>query len=276
MALKINVTWPRHLPQICIPIDCSDLESISRKAVKSGDHIVIDGAFGHGNRVCDDDRYRIDNQSSDPLKCCERGAAYEQTLVILLESPHKDEYLFNCIDRPIAPAIGETGENIRKYFMSVIRSCCHIHSHLVQKTRVILANPIQFQCSLVSVINSDAESDAWKETRDAVWKGLWSRQAIQNEFRERLERYHPDFIINACTHDLGCNYKCLDEDSECRVRQIHNFLAENLPYAYIYATAHPASAHWKRKKKKKDFLRLVQERRQIRPGASTGTDGGQG
>ena len=154
---------------------------------------MIDGAFGQVNRVCDDDRYRINCQSNSPLEYCERGTAYGQTLVILLESPHKDEYLGNRIDRPIAPALGTTGRNIRDHLMSIIRKCHHIHSRLCPNTRVILVNPIQFQCSLISVITSDAETYSWKKTRDAVWKALWDYKDIRNEFKGRLERYHPDF-----------------------------------------------------------------------------------
>ena len=290
MALKINVTWPRHLPQICIPFDCSDLESISRKATKSGDDIVIDGAFGQGNRVCDDDRYRIDRRSNDPLECCERDAAFEQTLVIVLESPHKAEYLGNRIDRPIAPAVGRTGHNIRNHLMDVIRSCSHIHCRLVQETRVILANPIPFQTSLASTIrvrrqsgeSKSGESKSEKRKReererkkrenrirDAVWKALWYRQAIRNGFKERLKGYGPKLIINACTHDEGCeDKKCLNDLLEqpasepirprwCKKRTIYNFLARNFPDAHIYATSHPASPNWKKKEKKKGFLKLV-------------------
>ena len=272
MALKINVTWPRHLPQVCIPIDCRNMRPIF-KATKSGDHIVIDGAFGCGNRVCDDDRYRISGESQGPLKCCQPYAPFDRTLVILLESPHKDEYGNDCIDCPKKPAQGTTGNNVRDHLMNVIRSCRHIHSCLGQETRVILANPIQFQCSLVSVINSGAESDAWKKTRDAVWKALWDIQAIQDEFRVRLDGYDPDFIINACTHDLECNPDCLDIYPECRKRKVHDFLVGNFPDAHIYAAAvHPVTWHIEDRR----GLRLVQERRPNQPGTSTGTNGGQG
>ena len=242
MVLYINVTWPCDLGQIRIPIDCFDMEAVSNKASRSGNHIVIDGAFGQGNRVCDDDRYRIDRQKNGPLERCQPGTGYGKTLVILLESPHRDEYSGNCIDRPIKPAMGTAGRNIRNHLINVVHSCPHLKNRLDPNTRVIIANPIQFQCSLVSVITSGD----WKKIRDAVWKALWNRQEIQNEFRKRLKGYNPNFIINACTHDLGC-YTCLDQDKECRKKKIHDFLVENFPCAHIYAAAHPSSRHWKGK-----------------------------
>ena len=240
MALKINVTWPERLPQVCIPIDCDDMEPTSEKATKEGAHITIDGAFGQGNRVCDHDRYRISRESQSPLECCRPCATYDYTLVILLESPHRDEYLNNCIDQPQAPALGSTGRNVRKHLMDVVNSCCHIRNRLDKVTRVILANPIQFQCSLVWVIESN-RSNRWKEVRDAVWKALWNQQAIRNECRERLKRHNPNFIINACTHDLECKPRCLNGDQECRKRKVHDFLVENFPCAHIYAASHPST-----------------------------------
>ena len=286
MALKINVTWPRHLPQVCISIDCRDLEPISRKATRSGNHIVIDGAFGQGNRVCDDDRYRIDRQSNSPLECCDCLTAYEQTLVILLESPHKDEYFANCIDRPIAPALGTTGHNVQDYLMEVIHGCPDICQRLGQETtRIIIANPIQFQTSLAAIIRvprQRGESNEEKKERekrekkirDAVWKALWDLPAIRDEFRGRLERYHPDFIINACTHDLECTsyYRAQHDNKckmQCRKRKIRDFLKQKFPCAHIYAAAvHPVS--WNDESRR--GLDLIQERRRNRPGTSTVTN----
>ena len=293
MALKINVTWPTNLGQVCVPIDCRDMQLISSKATRSGDHTVINGAFGWGNRVCDDDRYRIGSQSNSPLVCCQRNAAHRQTLVILLESPHKDEYFANCIDRPIAPALGTTGHNVQDYLMEVIHSCPDICQRLGQETtRVIIANPIQFQTSLAAIIRVPRQrgerneekrkrekrerEKREKKIRDAVWKALWDLPAIRDEFRGRLERYHPDFIINACTHDLECTnaYRkrhCNECKMQCRKRKIYDFLVENFPCAHIYAAAvHPVSWYDENRR----GLELVQQRRPNQPGTSTGTNGG--
>lgn len=249
MALKINVTWPEHLEQICIQMDCSKMEPISEKADKDDADITVDGAFGPGNRVYDDDRYRIGRGSEGPLECCGSGtdvegpgADVEQTLVFLLESPHEHEYAARCIDRPLAPALGTTGRNIRDRLMCVIRGCNHIHSRLHRdvKVRVIIANPIQFQCSLVSVIQKVEKQ--WQMIRNHVWKALWSKLEIQNECKERLEEYRPDFIINACT--------------SCGKEEIRDFLKTPgyFPNAHIYEVAHPSSWHFNEQNQKLRFI----------------------
>lgn len=247
MALKINITWPRHLPQICIPIDCSDIEIASRTATRLDEHILIDSAFNEHNRVRDDDRYRIDSQCSGPLKYSERNAPYRQTLVIVLESPDKDEFLGNCIDRPIAPAVGATGRNIRCRLMDVINTCDHIQECLHQETRVILANPIQFQTSLVSILRiTSNDKDKRAKLRDAVWNAIWSYEEIRCEFKKRLKGYSPDLLINACTHDVGCNSKVCPLNGECKKDKVREFLTSNFAHAHIYEATHPCTWHSKK------------------------------
>lgn len=266
MALKIDVTWPSDLGQVCIPINCEDVETISRKATKCGDSILIKGAFGESNRVCDDDRYRIHRLSISPLECCTRLETYTKTMVIVLESPHKDEYFSNFIDRPIAPALGKTGHNIQDHLMDVIHSCPELCWRLGREvTRVIIANPIQYQASLAALIRtrrkdmeSKKESNRRKKQdeaiRDAVWKELWCRRKIRDEFNERLDRYGPDFIINACTHDLKCTSEYRGRHSgecrmHCRKQRIRCFLRRKFTCARIYvAEAHPVNWHNKKRR----------------------------
>jgi len=257
-GLTINVTWPEDL-HFCVPTDCSDMRIISeRKAARNGSHIEIDGAFGRINRVCDDDIYRINCRSRSPLECCQPGAPHEQTLVILLESPHKCEYRLNCIDRPIAPAQGTTGRNIRDHLVQIVHDCQYIRDDLVRETRVMLANPIQFQTSLASIIRIPRNRE--KMIRDAVWSRLWGYDQIREEFKSRLDCYRPDFIINACTHDVGCNSRRCDANEECKKRKINNFIVENFPCAHIYSAAHPSSKHWQKR-----GLQLVRTRRRLTP-----------
>lgn len=213
IELEINLTWPDSLPLSTTidGIDPGDVKIISpSKATWAGNRLTIDHAFGHGNRVCDDDRHRITRRDTGPLECCDPHiprAPFERTLVIVMESPHKHEYQLDCIDRPIGPAQGQTGRNIRDHFMSVLGSFPRILDHLDQQTRVIVANPIQFQTSLAAVVEVGKK---WRKIRDAVWDELWCLQAIRKDFEDRLRRYSPHFVINACTVGRGRRAKIED------------------------------------------------------------------
>lgn len=230
MQLEIRMTWPacRPIPISFGHIDCSQVKVISHsKATKTGDRITIDHAFGISNRVSDDDRYRITWDSPSPLDCCPPCGPrerFERTLVIVMESPHRDEYRNDCIDLPIGPAQGKTGHNIRDHLMSVLHSCQGVHNYLDQQTRVILANPIQFQTSLAAMIQPPGGSMRF---RNATWGKIWKLTEIQDEFKFRLRSYRPDVVVNACTDKLK--------------ERIGIFLDQNFPCVQVYEAKHPAA-----------------------------------
>lgn len=233
MTLTLNMTWPVQ-QSVLVQVDCTEVRITPQgqghvtRAIDNDSDIDINDAFGNGNRVHDVDRYRIrcrdgilrlDPHSGNGQDLVEgsnyqdirpQGNFIQDTLIVILESPHKDEYRNNCIDRPIAPAqnnrndreIIGAGIGIQNYLLDVINLCPNLRCSLsVRETRVILCNPIQFQTSLVAVICSPE----WRKIRDKVWRTLWNVPQIKEEFRMRLTSYNPNYIINACTSKLQKN-----------------------------------------------------------------------
>ena len=121
----------------------------------------------------------------------------KKTIVIILESPHRNEFLEDFI----GPALGKTGEKLDEYLEKRLNEKL---SELSKKTagklngeyRVILCNAIQYQASL----GLDTEY-----LRDRVWLNLWLKRKLRNNFIERLKSYNPDIIFNLCT--LGSHLK---------------------------------------------------------------------
>ena len=107
----------------------------------------------------------------------------EKIILIVLESPHKNE--FKGIDGHIAPAIGKTGKYLNDYFNNIIKDKLGDG-----KYKVILSNAIQYQCSLG--VNTNI-------FRDRIWIKLWLMEDFDKYFIKRLEKYKPDAIINLCT-----------------------------------------------------------------------------
>lgn len=119
-------------------------------------------------------------------------------IIILLESPYKDEYdeSFN----PIAPAMGIIGTSFDEYLIEVLKDPKNIK--LNNGTyRILLVNPVQNQASLDYFCNSRSLN---KVLRDKVWKKLFTRlnTGNKNEFITRLKSYSPNIIINCCTYGL--------------------------------------------------------------------------
>ena len=120
---------------------------------------------------------------------CNRNQHYK-TIVIILESPHANEYENSCF---INPALGTTGKNLQKYFGKLIKKLAKFEPYLNSgQYRIILMESIQYQCSLgIQPLNI--------EIRDLVFSEIWNLKKTKDDFRERLSSYHPDIILNLCT-----------------------------------------------------------------------------
>ena len=282
MRLRIKLTYPkRQRLEVEASVSGDDIEFIDKKrATCSGGEIIINRSFGKGNVVPDVDRYRFHFDEEQFVLCPHTKCTvsrcsnqyydiaiaraqrdHDKTLVILLESPHRDEYLRN-VGRPIAPAQGTTGRRLHRYLGEVLRSCPSLHCSLrTGTTRVILSNPIQFQASLVAILGSKERPEENKKirkkrvkknreaVRDAVWKALWNYThdntseecreqsanvsfPIRDCFRNRLEKYDPNYIINACTSST----KDMKEMKKC----LNNFLKCHFGTCKRYEVNHPS------------------------------------
>ena len=157
----------------------------------------------------------------------------QSVVLLLLESPHKNEYKYDPEPeslQSIAPAQGATGNNIQRHFPEVLK--CGLSPALCDGASVVIANPIPYQTSLVSI--SD-EPRKWRPVRDAVWAALWNNRVVKAHFAERLRQYNPHVVINACTSarspDLPYTYSV----------HVAKFVAAQYPTAKLFTTTHPFS-----------------------------------
>lgn len=135
----------------------------------------------------------------------------EKIIVIVLESPHIDEFNKKKFNVAPAPALGSTGCNLDKYFCKVIERCFKKYMVKDGKYHVILSNAIQYQCSL------GADTEVF---RDRVWLKLWLNRSFKKYFIARLKEYSPDIIMNFCTK--GSHKK--DEFQPPRTKTVINAL----------------------------------------------------
>ena len=282
MKLALNLTYP-HQRGLMVEPKVGGIRIVDGcRAIRFCGLVIINNAFGKDNIVPDVDRYRIhldaDRIMLHPYSQCHVAPCSNRyndvaaaglpedcnkTIVIVLESPHKDEYLCN-VGQPIAPAQGSTGSNIQGWLDHVLRSCPALCRELrTGTTRVMLSNPVQFQASLASVINSGSQNrkvrDAVrKKIRDAVWKALWDSQPtvtsqdcgertanasfpIRDCFEDRLKTYNPDYIINACT-STGSMKKMKES--------VSSFLRCRFLDCKRYEVNHPSCWHMKENNRK--------------------------
>lgn len=153
-------------------------------------------------------------------------------LVIVLESPHKDEYKntnegkgkkdnVDTNQEPnwavVGPAAGTTGEKISCYLCSLLYhfikkddddktsennvEVCHYDEDSYNGSyEVVLMNAVQFQCSLgISTTSPKDEKNGSNFNKNAVVSECLNEPLFQDCFVTRLQMYKPDIIINSCT-----------------------------------------------------------------------------
>jgi hypothetical protein len=167
------------------------------------------------------------------------------TIILVLESPHKDEY-DHALRQAIGPAVGHTGMQIRNILLSNILEyempvvCQNTSTLLVThrrrkkihggRYRILLVNAIQFQCSL------GAEPRLYRDNLfAAMWNGL-GKADFCNRIEAYKNQFHVAVVINGCT-DLICNnskYKHAVQDEIESIFDHKQFL--------LLECAHPSSA----------------------------------
>lgn len=153
------------------------------------------------------------------------------TIGLILESPHIAEYDAN--GNPIGPAQGRTGRNIVNFLIR------HLNSIKLprRKYKLRLIEAVSFQCS--NGTNLKEKENALK--RDDVFKTVWQHGG-KDDFKERMEMYCPEIVINSCTGGM----KNIDsgETLNSLVQKAINSL-RCLQGKKLYYSVHPCCFHFR-------------------------------
>ena len=153
----------------------------------------------------------------------------DRKLILVLESPHKDEYRrkdeFGKVT-PV-PANGTTGQHIRTYIGKVLRCSTGTDCGTLQ---VILMNAVQYQCSQAHTLVCRAN----RLKRDDVFRNTFGEG---EEFKQRLRELNisdRDTVINCCTKGTRTPY--LRDLVGKAIKDVRGY-----PSQFVYfATCHPS------------------------------------
>lgn len=166
--------------------------------------------------------------------------AHENIILIILESPHIDEYKTDSEGNFIAigPANGATGRSLRAHLnTATIEISKQIQSNPHRKYHLFLMNAIAYQCSLGYTLKGQRLKD-----RDSVFLSCWNH--AKNDFRDRLKCYANEktIIINACTKGIK---ERGHQSNLCKI--VDDSVASlNLFKTNYFKRCHPSSIpHWK-------------------------------
>ena len=208
------------------------------------------------NKAKKDFSFRMDIFNKN-TSACVNISDVKNILVLVLESPHTDEFDEN--GNPIGPANGTTGRNIREHISKIFPNFSNYH--------LILMNAIPFQCSLGFPLSKKEKENL--KRRDEVFGAVWGNFG-KIFFKARLKKLLDELqnkgknvvVVNACT--IATDKKENREDLHCMVcRGIQYVMVKN-KFSF-YHTVHPSSGHWCRKNYKLNDSKInVNERCQNR------------
>lgn len=127
-----------------------------------------------------------------------KGTELDNIIVIVLESPHKDEFDKNGL--PLGPAMGKTGDFFirrKKGFVDFISDSGNC-SILKEKYQLVYVNSVQYQTSLGMSLNLNPN----KNNRDNIWLSIFNKDGGDTDLKKRIEALKPQLVINLCTKGL--------------------------------------------------------------------------
>lgn len=161
-----------------------------------------------------------------------------RNIVIVLESPHKDEYINEY--QFIAPALGKTGDNLQGQFIPVLKNT--LANLGTVNYNVFLVNAVQYQCSNGDVLTSkNREINPNRLRTDSIWEWFWEKGGSE-DFKRRINLVLPYMVINACTGNIN------DENSiKNKLQKSINECCDNecCDNVKLFKTPHPSSDHFK-------------------------------
>ncbi|HEX8441939.1 hypothetical protein [Archangium sp.] len=125
-------------------------------------------------------------------------------ILLLLESPHSEEYDYDVMSGTMIPLEPLTGQRWRLRYLSLVLAAVADHWNLPNLTDVdvTLCNPIPWQASLARLLKVDKLRT---KIRDRIWLELWHLGFVRHHFAERVWEYQPGIILNGCTDALKPN-----------------------------------------------------------------------
>jgi len=134
--------------------------------------------------------------------------------VLVLESPHKDEYRLNrrrnyLVPKGPAQAMGgaDAGGAIAEYGPGILEQLVVLKGLANGDYALLIVNPVPYLTSLhwLGVLTGKVtrpEGKLNKDVRNHVWNQLWALQWMQADFLSRTASYAPAAVLNCCTSKL--------------------------------------------------------------------------
>lgn len=167
----------------------------------------------------------------------------EQTIVLVLESPHIDE--FDSNHNPIRPANGVTGANIEYFIKRGYATLWNLSENV--DYRICLVNAVQLQASCIHSLQANNITLNTKYQREVLKHCVLIHAFDTSDLQIRIDTLQPNIIINCCTEKSDNMPRIINNDIYVMVEEAilsipnHQFTL-NTNYFRCF---HPVSEDWK-------------------------------
>lgn len=150
---------------------------------------------------------------------------WQQTIVVVLESPYKEEF-DDLLEKP-RPAQGVTGCMLRCGLPGVLHKLVADGKiNIKQNCRIIIMNAIPYRCDWDSGTNKKTNK------KNQIFCDMWTKKKFGEKFYKCLCAYNPEIIFNCCTKDFRGK---VQEQIECFIKQ------QGTVNTHCYIAKHPRS-----------------------------------
>lgn len=162
---------------------------------RDGDVISVpDHVFDQAHRVDDELAYRIGAGCAIER---EKGGPESGGVVMLLESPHRDEY-DGCGGSAIGPLQNVKARNsLERYLPGLLKVAEDRLGRSLEGRGVNLVNAVQYQASLQALMNNYG-GGIQAAVRTGVWRNIFASGG-DRDMLARLDRYEPSLVLAAPT-----------------------------------------------------------------------------
>lgn len=160
--------------------------------------------------------------------CSDLNAINGNNLVVILESPHKNEFLSNLV----APALGNTGVNLNRYLHEIFYE---LLKNKRKTYNVLVLNCVPYQCSL-----GRSKHDVKNKIFEYMYTNYW-----EDNLLKRLKKVKPSIVLVATTKIK------LKGKKELKFELLDKIKSKlSLDYLY-FSTSHPSV--WNKSFEVKDY-----------------------
>ncbi len=123
-------------------------------------------------------------------------------IIVLVESPHKDEFQDGGRGEALGPLRRKlTNSHLKKHLPGLLDEAARRLDIGLREVDVVVVNSVQYQASLAACYRTP-RTPLLKDLRNDTWRALFRKRPIRDDLACRIQKLKPVLILVAATRDV--------------------------------------------------------------------------